>query len=427
MRTVVVVGTQWGDEGKGKVTDLLAEKADLVVRFQGGNNAGHTIAIGDKVYKLHLVPSGIFNPGTACVIGSGMVVDPAVLLKEIDGIEKAGIDTGNLYLSDRAHVIMPYHRVLDRLEEEKRSQKIGTTGRGIGPAYLDKVSRAGIRLGELVVGTEFKRKLEGVLPEKNKIITGIYGGAPLVLEEILEEYREYARALAGRVTDTSLLVNQAVDAGKAVLFEGAQGTMLDLDYGTYPFVTSSNTAAGAVCTGAGIGPGKVRQVLGVIKAYTTRVGEGPFPTEVLGGLADGLRESGGEYGTTTGRPRRIGWLDGVILRLACRLNGLTAGVITKLDVLSGLEEIKVCTGYRYQGRYLEEWPASLEVLSACQPVYESLEGWSQDLSGIHRYQDFPAPARDYVQRVSEITGLEIPIVSVGPRRDQTKILQEITF
>ncbi|RQD76711.1 MAG: adenylosuccinate synthase [Candidatus Syntrophonatronum acetioxidans] len=427
MGTIVVVGTQWGDEGKGKVTDILAEKADMVVRFQGGNNAGHTIVIGEETYKLHLIPSGILNPGKACVLGSGMVVDPAVLLQEMEGLEKRGIDTSSIIISDRAHVIMPYHRRLDELEEERRTKKIGTTKRGIGPCYFDKVSRMGIRMGELIREKEFSQKLEHALKGKNQLLEKVYGVQPMDFKEIFDEYREYAKLLRDKVADASLIINRAVQENKNILFEGAQGAMLDLDYGTYPYVTSSNTLSGTVCLGAGLGPSWIDQVAGIVKAYTTRVGEGPFPTELHGEQAHAIREAGGEYGTTTGRPRRTGWLDTVVLRQAHRLNGLTWGVITKLDVLSGISPLKICTGYRVEGQVLEEWPVSQEVLNQAEPIYEEMKGWSQDLSEIESYQDFPPQARDYVNRISQLTGIDVALVSVGPRRDQTKIIKKIEF
>ncbi len=427
MGTIVVVGTQWGDEGKGKITDILAEKAGLVVRFQGGNNAGHTIVIEDKTYKLHLIPSGVFNPGTMCVIGNGLVIDPEVLINEIKGLDLQGIDTSCIKISDRAHVIMPYHRRLDALEEEKRQVKIGTTKRGIGPAYFDKISRTGIRIGELINPEEFSARLKAVLESKNEIFEKIYGVEPMSFEEIYEEYSQYALLLKDKVADTSILIDQAVEQGKPVLFEGAQGVMLDIDHGTYPFVTSSNPTAGAVCVGAGIGPGRIDKVVGVVKAYTTRVGEGPFPTELFCGLAESLREAGGEYGTTTGRPRRIGWMDVVVMRHARRLNALTHIAITKLDVLSGLPTIKICTGYQLEGQVIQEWPASLGVLEKCQPIYEEMEGWPQDLSKIDRYEDFPPQAIAYVKRIEELAGVPISIVSVGPGRNQTKFLEEINY
>ncbi len=427
MGTIVVVGAQWGDEGKGKVTDILAEKADMVVRFQGGNNAGHTIVIGEQIYKLHLIPSGILNPGKACVLGSGMVVDPKVLLEEMKGLEDRGIDTSSIVISDRAHVIMPYHRRLDGLEEEKRTKKIGTTRRGIGPCYFDKISRIGIRMGEIIREREFSQKLENALQIKNELFEKVYGVKAMDFKEIFHEYREYANLLQEKVADASLLINQAVQENKDILFEGAQGTMLDIDYGTYPYVTSSNTLSGTVCLGAGLGPTRIDKVVGIMKAYTTRVGEGPFPTELHGEQAHAIREAGGEYGTTTGRPRRTGWLDTVVLRQAHRLNGLTHGVITKLDVLSGISPLKICTGYRVEGQLIEEWPVSQEVLDQAEPVYEEMEGWSQDVSKIDSYEDFPPQARDYVNRISELTGIEISLVSVGPRRDQTKIIKNIDF
>ena len=427
MGTIVVVGAQWGDEGKGKVTDILAEKADMVVRFQGGNNAGHTIVIGEETYKLHLIPSGILNPGKVCVLGGGMVVDPKVLLEEMKGLEDRGIDTSSIVISDRAHVIMPYHRRLDGLEEEKRTKKIGTTKRGIGPCYFDKVSRIGIRMGEIIREREFSQKLENALQVKNELFEKVYGVKAMDFKEIFDEYREYANLLQEKVADASLLINQAVQENKDILFEGAQGAMLDIDYGTYPYVTSSNTLSGTVCLGAGLGPTRIEKVVGIIKAYTTRVGEGPFPTELHGEQAHAIREAGGEYGTTTGRPRRTGWLDTVVLRQAHRLNGLTQGVITKLDVLSGISPLKICTGYRVEGQVIEEWPVSQEVLDQAEPVYEEMEGWSQDVSKIDSYEDFPPQARDYVNRISELTGIEISLVSVGPRRDQTKIIKKIDF
>lgn len=427
MGTIVVVGTQWGDEGKGKITDILAEKADMVVRFQGGNNAGHTIVIGEETYKLHLVPSGVLNPGTVNVLGSGMVIDPAVFLEEIKGLEERGIDTSSIIISDRAHVIMPYHRRLDSLEEEGRREKIGTTKRGIGPCYFDKVSRAGIRMGELIREEEFAKKLKNALEVKNQLFERVYGAQAMDYQEIYQEYREYAHLLRDRIVDTSLIVNRAVQEKKDILFEGAQGAMLDIDYGTYPYVTSSNTLAGAVSSGAGLAPTKIDQVVGIIKAYTTRVGEGPFPTELHGEQAHEIREAGGEYGTTTGRPRRTGWLDTVVLRQAHRLNGITQGVITKLDVLSGISPLKICTGYQVEGKLIQEWPVSQEVLNQAVPVYEEMEGWTQDLSQIDSYGDFPSQAREYVQGISQLTGIEIAVVSVGPRRDQTKIIKKIDF
>ena len=427
MGTIVVVGTQWGDEGKGKITDILAEKASMVVRFQGGNNAGHTIVIDDQTYKLHLIPSGVFNPGTMCIIGNGLVIDPEVLINELQALDRQGFDTSGIKISDRAHVIMPYHRRLDGLEEEKRQLKIGTTKRGIGPAYFDKISRTGIRMGEMVNPEEFADRLASLLESKNEIFQKIYNVEPMDFKEIYEEYSEYASLLKDKITDTSLIINNAIEQGEPVLFEGAQGVMLDIDHGTYPFVTSSNPTAGAVCIGAGIGPGQIDKVLGVVKAYTTRVGEGPFPTELFGELADSLREAGGEYGTTTGRPRRIGWLDAVVLRHARRLNALTHIVITKLDVLSGLPRVKICTGYKMEGNVIEEWPASLGVLQKCEPIYEEMEGWSQDLSKIDRYEDFPPQALAYVKRIQELVQVPVSIVSVGPGRHQTKILEEMSY
>lgn len=352
MSTVVVIGAQWGDEGKGKVTDFLAEKADMVVRYMGGNNAGHTVVVGDHEYKLHLIPSGILHPDKMCVIGSGVVIDPAVFLKELDSLEKRGISTKNLRISQRAHVIFPYHQRLDQMEEERKgNNKIGTTCRGIGPAYTDKSARAGIRVIDLLDKEQFPVLLNANINSKNRIFTEVYDGTALDYEEILDEYSTYAEAMKKYVCDTSLLVNDAVQQNKNILFEGAQGTMLDLDHGTYPFVTSSHPTAGAACFSAGVGPTRIDRVIGVAKAYTTRVGEGPFPTELNDDIGSLIRKQGGEYGTTTGRPRRCGWFDGVVGRYAVRINGLDYLALTKLDVLSGLEEIKICTGYNYRGSY----------------------------------------------------------------------------
>jgi len=426
MSTVVVVGTQWGDEGKGKITDFLAEGADVVARYQGGNNAGHTILIEGKKYKLTMIPSGIFNHNKICVIGNGTVLNPKALVEEIDYIHENGFSTENLKISDRAHVIMPYHLVLDGLEEERKGDgKIGTTRKGIGPCYMDKMARAGIRIIDLMDAEEFTAKARRLVEEKNRIIRNVYGGEPLDAEAIIREYLAYAERLRPYVTDTSVVLNDAIDAGKNVLFEGAQGVMLDIDQGTYPFVTSSNPTAGGVCIGSGVGPSKIDQVIGVAKAYTTRVGDGPFPTELHDEIGSLIREKGNEYGTVTGRPRRVGWFDSVVVRHARRVSGITGLSLNSLDVLTGLDTVKICTAYTYRGERIEHYPASLKVLSECEAVYEELPGWHEDLSGVKSLDELPANARRYVERVSELTGIPIAIFSVGRNRDQTIQVMEI--
>lgn len=426
MTAVVLIGAQWGDEGKGKITDFLAEKADMIVRFQGGNNAGHTVVIDDKKYKLHLIPSGIFYPDKLCVVGNGLVVDPKVLLEELDYLYEQGITTDNLRISSNAHVIMPYHRLLDELEEEfKGFAKIGTTKRGIGPAYKDKASRTGIRISDLMDKEEFASKLEYNIKEKNLIISKIYGHAELDKNKIFEEYLGYAEIIRKYVTDSSLIVNDFINSDKKVLFEGAQGTLLDIDHGTYPYVTSSNPIAGAACIGAGVGPTKITTVLGVIKAYTTRVGEGPFPTELTCETGEMIRNRGYEFGTTTGRPRRCGWFDAVIARYSVRLSGLTDLALTKLDVLTGMESVKICTGYRYQGEIIEEFPQSLKKLAQCEAVYEELPGWQEDLTAINSFNELPAEAKKYISRIEELTDVGVSMVAVGPGRNQTIVRKSI--
>lgn len=425
MTVVALVGTQWGDEGKGKITDVLASQADLVVRYQGGNNAGHTVVVDDQTYKLHLIPSGILYQGTTCIIGNGVVVDPQVLCAELQYLQERGVSTGNLHVSERAHVIMPYHRVLDQLEEERRVAKIGTTGRGIGPAYVDKYMRLGIRLLDLVSEERLSRALDQVLPLKNELLQKVYGHPGLNKEELLEEYLGYGQVVAPLLADTSLLIHEARQEGKRVLLEGAQGTLLDIDHGTYPFVTSSNPTAGGAAPGAGLGPNQIDQVIGVVKAYTTRVGEGPFPTELQDATGDLIRERGREYGTTTGRARRCGWFDAVMVRYAVRVNGLTGLALTLLDVLDALDELKVCVAYEYRGQRLEHFPADLEMLQECRPIYETLSGWKQDTSGVQSFADLPAQAQAYLSFLEEQVGCPVQIVSVGPRRDQTLLLQPI--
>lgn len=420
MSTVVVVGTQWGDEGKGKITDFLAESADVVARYQGGNNAGHTILIDGKKFKLSLIPSGVFYKEKTCVIGNGMVINPEALIQEINYIHENGFDTKNLVISDRAHVIMPYHMVLDALEEDRKGpNKIGTTRKGIGPAYMDKAARNGIRIADLMDAEEFELRLRHLMGEKNQVITQVYGAEALDVEEVLTKYLEYAEVLRGYVTDTSVVLNDAIDADSKVLFEGAQGVMLDIDQGTYPFVTSSNPSAGGVCIGSGVGPSKIKQVIGVAKSYTTRVGDGPFPTELNDSIGDYIRETGHEYGTVTGRARRVGWFDSVVVRHARRVSGITGLSLNSLDVLSGLETVKICTGYKYRGEVITHYPASLKMLAECEAVYEELPGWSEDITSAKTLEDLPVNTRKYVERVSELTGIPISIFSVGRNREQT--------
>ncbi|MBW2238263.1 MAG: adenylosuccinate synthase [Deltaproteobacteria bacterium] len=424
MSNIVIVGTQWGDEGKGKIVDLLAEYVDLVVRFQGGNNAGHTMVVDGEQFISHLVPSGILQK-KACLIGNGVVVDPAVLVEELDKLKDKGIDTGPalLKISEKAHVIMPYHKQIDLARERmKGDQKIGTTGRGIGPCYEDKASRRGIRFVELIDVEVFKETVRAVLEEKNFYLEHYLSAEPLDPEPIIDQYQGYAERLAPHVVNISIVMNQAVKAGKQILFEGAQGTHLDIDHGTYPFVTSSNTVSGNACCGAGIGPKEITGVIGIVKAYTTRVGRGPFPTELFDEIGDTLQKKGAEFGATTGRKRRCGWLDTVLLRNAARLNGLTGLVITKLDVLDGLESLKICTGYAYNGETLDDFPANLKILGACKPVFETLPGWPEDISGIRKIGDLPKNARHYLDRIEELLETPIDIVSVGPGRDETIII-----
>ncbi|MFB9326615.1 adenylosuccinate synthase [Paenibacillus aurantiacus] len=426
MSTVVVVGTQWGDEGKGKITDFLAEGADVVARYQGGNNAGHTIMIGNKKYKLTMVPSGIFNQDKTCVIGNGMVINPQALIDEINYIHENGFKTDNLRISDRTHIIMPYHLVLDGLEEERKGDnKIGTTRKGIGPCYMDKAARNGIRMADLLDAEEFETKLRRLVAEKNQVISQVYGSDGLDVESILTEYLGYAEVLRPYVTDTSVVLNDAIDGGQKVLFEGAQGVMLDIDQGTYPYVTSSNPSAGGVCIGSGVGPSKIQEVIGVAKAYTTRVGDGPFPTELLNDTGDWIRERGHEYGTVTGRPRRVGWFDTVVVRHARRVSGITGLSLNSLDVLSGLETVKICTHYKLRGEVIEHYPASLKLISECEAVYEELPGWSEDISNAKTLADLPENTRRYVERVSELTGIPISIFSVGRNREQTNQIRPI--
>jgi adenylosuccinate synthase len=422
MSAFIVLGAQWGDEGKGKMTDYLAEDADVVVRFQGGNNAGHTVEVGDKQYKLHLVPSGILYKDKLNVIGNGVVLDPKALFEEINYLKSVGVDVTpeNLIISDRAQLIMPYHRVLDGIKEKCRGKKdIGTTGKGIGPCYTDKMERSGIRVCDLMHKEVFEEKLKENVEMKNDIITKVFNGEPLKFDDIFAEYLDYAERMKHFVKDISVEVYDNIKAGKKVLFEGAQGTLLDIDYGTYPFVTSSNTIAGGVCTGAGIGPTLIDSAVGIAKAYTTRVGKGPFPTELFDKMGDWIREKGHEYGVTTGRARRCGWLDLVILKTTARVSGLTSFAVTKIDTIAGLEKVKMCTGYKLNGKIIDYFPASLEDLAKCEPIYEEFDGWDESIENARTYDDIPKNAKIYLKKIEEFTGTKVSIVSVGPKRDQT--------
>jgi adenylosuccinate synthase len=426
MASVIVLGTQWGDEGKGKIVDFLAEQADVVVRYQGGNNAGHTVVVGEQEYKLHLIPSGILYSHKTCVIGNGVVVDPQVLLKELSYLEARGIDTSSLRISNRAHVIMPYHRLLDEMEEEKRGKnKIGTTKRGIGPCYMDKDARQGIRIVDLMDAEEFSEKLAQNLEAKNLLLKNVYEVKGFDFETVKKEYLGYAEHLRKYVVDTSMVINDAIKTGQNVLFEGAQATLLDIDHGTYPYVTSSNPTAGGACVGAGVGPTSINKVIGVVKAYTTRVGEGPFPTELHNEIGELIRTKGHEFGTTTGRPRRCGWLDLAVIKYAAAVSGIHGFALTRLDILTGLEKLKICIGYKYKGTALHEFPASLKVLAQCEPIYEEMAGWTEDITTVRKYEDLPLNARRYVERIVEITGVKMSIVSIGPKRDQTIFLDDL--
>lgn len=427
MSVVVVVGAQWGDEGKGKIVDLLSGNFNITARYQGGANAGHTVIIGEKKYILHLIPSGILHPNVECVIGNGVVIDPVALLEEIKLLEKKGVKIkGRLWISQKAHLIMPYHKLLDTVSEEKEgANKIGTTGRGIGPAYVDKANRKGIRIVDLLDREGFERKLRRNLEEKNELLYKIYGILPLDIEKIIKEYLEFDHRIDPYIKDVSVYLNEAIDNGKSILLEGAQGALLDVDHGTYPYVTSSNPASGGACTGVGIGPTKISEVMGVIKAYTTRVGEGPFPTELTGEAGENLRQAGMEFGATTGRPRRCGWFDAVVARYSVRINGIDALAITKLDVLDHFETIQVCTSYRYNGKLLREFPTDLQVLQNCEPVYESLPGWQQPTSNAGSWDELPEGARKYLEYLETQTGALAKVISVGSKRNQT-IFREST-
>jgi adenylosuccinate synthase len=420
MTATVILGSQWGDEGKGKITDLYSENADVVVRYQGGNNAGHTIVVDGERFALSLIPSGVLYPQVTPVIGNGTVVDPAVLIREMDELTERGIDPSRVRVSGNAHVIMPYHRKMDAvLERYLGAQQIGTTKRGIGPCYMDKFSRFGIRMQDLFDPKIFRKKLEVALKDKNRQLTKVYNQLPLDLDEIYEEYLIYAARLDGHITDTSLLVWEAIHSGKNVLFEGAQGTLLDIDHGTYPFVTSSNPTAGGAVTGSGIGPRDLDRVIGVAKAYISRVGTGPFPTELLDETGDRMIEIGGEYGVVTGRRRRCGWLDAVALRYSARVNGLTEIALTKLDILSHFDPIKIAVAYESEGTRYDEFPRQQSVLYHCTPIYEELEGWNVDITKVTSYDDLPEAARRYVEHVEELCGVRVSSVGVGPGREAT--------
>lgn len=420
MSVSILVGSQWGDEGKGKIVDILSTKYDIVARYQGGANAGHTIHIGDKQYVLHLIPSGILREGVICVIGNGVVIDPNALLEEIEFLEKNGISTKNrLLISHNAHLIMPYHKLLDNLYENESGKKIGTTGRGIGPCYYDKYHRRGIRIVDLLNRSELERKIRENIAEKNNLITKVFNQTELDVNSIVSEYLEFDQKIDKYITDTTLYLNNAINEGKSVLLEGAQGALLDVDFGTYPFVTSSSPTAGGACTGTGIPPTKVTSVIGIVKAYTTRVGNGPFPTELHGEFGENLRKIGAEFGATTGRPRRVGWFDAFLMKYSRMINGIERVAITKLDVLSSFEKIKVCTGYKLDGKLLKSFPNDVIKLEQIEPVYEELDGWMSDISEVRNYDELPQKAKDYLAFIAEICGFEISIISVGPKRVQT--------
>ena len=420
MPGIVLIGAQWGDEGKGKATDLIGTKVDYVARFNGGNNAGHSVVVGDESYALHLLPSGIINPNLTPVIGNGVVVDPEVLFEEIDGLESRGIDCSHLKVSEAAHIIAPYHRTLDKVTERFLGKhKIGTTGRGIGPAYADKINRVGIRVHDLFNADHLHDKVEASLHQKNQMLVKLYNRRPIDVDQTTEELLKLGERLKPYVANTGLILNKALDEGKTVLFEGAQATMLDVDHGTYPFVTSSNCTAGGAVTGSGVGPTQIKRVLGVAKAYLTRVGSGPFPTELFDEVGDKLGEVGHEYGVTTGRKRRCGWYDGVVVNYAARVNGLTDLAITKLDVLGCLDEIKVCVAYECDGKRYTTVPEHQSVFYHAKPVYETLPGWKCDISGVRNFYQLPREAKDYVDFLEQLAGVRVSIITVGPDRDQT--------
>ena len=426
MPAIVLLGAQWGDEGKGKATDLLSGRVDYVVRYQGGNNAGHTVVIGDQKYALHLLPSGILSPNVVPVIGNGVVIDPAVLLEEIEGLRLRGIDTTKLVISANAHLITPYHRAIDKISERFLGKaKIGTTGRGIGPAYADKINRIGIRVQDLFDPHILQQKVESALGDKNQILVKVFNRKGIEVEAVIEEYLGYAEILRPFIADTSLLLNNALDAGKVVLLEGSQGTLLDVDHGTYPFVTSSNPTAGGACAGSGIGPTRVTRVIGIVKAYTTRVGSGPFPTELLDDDGEKLRTVGHEYGVTTGRNRRCGWFDAPVARYASRINGLTDFFLTKLDILTGWKEIPVCVAYEVDGKRIEELPTNQTDFHHAKPIYEKIPGWTEDISKARSLDDLPKNARAYIEFLEKVSGARISAIGVGAGREETIAVRDL--
>jgi len=426
LNSLAIVGSQWGDEGKGKIIDYLAGKADMVVRGQGGNNAGHTVVIGDKKYALHLIPSGVLRKGTVNIIGNGVVFDPEGFFNEIAKLSAEGVDTSLVFISDRAHLVFPYHKNLDALAEQARGgDDIGTTKKGIGPCYMDKIERSGIRTCDMMDEAKFIEKMSAQIDRKNDIIVKIYGAEPMDKNAIIAQYVDYANRLKPYIRDTGLMVYEAVMAGKKVLFEGAQGSLLDVDLGTYPYVTSSHPTSGGFTFGSGIGAGLIRDVLGITKAYTTRVGKGPFVTEENNETGDRIRTLGHEFGTTTGRPRRCGWFDAVVVKYSARINGMTGLSLMLIDVFDQFDEIKLCHAYDYNGRIMADFPASLDVLGECKPVYREFKGWKTDISGCRTYEELPQETKDYIKAIEETTGVPVKIISVGPKREQTIIREEI--
>lgn len=428
MSCVVVTGTQWGDEGKGKIVDYLAQQANVVVRFQGGSNAGHTVVVGGEAYKLRLMPSGILYKGSLCVVGNGVAFDPMIMLEEMDALKKRGIDLSGIRISNRAHVVLPYHRIMDGVGDEARGkEKIGTTKRGIGPCYMDRDNRIGIRVCDLMDKDELAKRLKENMTLKNKELQALYGHEPLDYDAVLAEYLGYAERLRPYVCDTIALLNEEIKAGSKILFEGAQATMLDIDYGTYPYVTASHPISGGVGVGAGVAPNRIDKVVGIVKAYCTRVGEGPFPTEQLNAIGEKIRTDGHEFGVVTGRPRRTGWLDACVVRYAGLLSGIDYMAVTRLDILDDFDEIKMCVAYKYKGEILNEIPASLKVLAEVEPVYETFAGWKTSIRKVRSYDDLPEKAKQYLTRMAEVTGIALGIVSVGPNRDETIVLAKDIF
>jgi adenylosuccinate synthase len=419
MPVVAIVGAQWGDEGKGRVVDMLAQQARMVVRFSGGDNAGHSVVNPHGEFKLHLIPSGIFDPGVACIIGNGVAINPGVLIGEIDRLNERGVDTSNLFISDRAHLIMPYHLLLDGMEEEARGGgAIGTTLKGVGPAFTDKAARLGIRAGDLLDKKALKERLGAVLEYKNVILTRVYGAKPLLLDEVYTRYCRYGERLAPHIRETTIMIDEALGRREMIILEGAQGALLDPDFGTYPYTTSSSPLASGACLGAGLGPARLDRALGVYKAYCSRVGSGPMPTELKDKTGDLIRERAHEYGTTTGRPRRCGWFDAVAARFSSRINGLTGAVVTRLDILDILPGLKICVGYELDGKAIDYFPASVTELARCKPVYEELPGWQAPTTGIRRYEELPVEARGYIARLEELIGCPVNLICVGPEREQ---------